>query len=114
MLDKQEMVKAINEVRQDLGMNYISLENDEIDDCILYTEGSNKYYIIVKMQENGGYEGDGEYMDFTLKIERLSDGEFGYLTFEGRYDSWNDSVYNKFYVSTPVEKTITVYERIKQ
>ena len=114
MLRKEEMQAAINEIRK-LKMYYkeIYFNSAEIDCDVEYSEGENEIFIIEKVDENGGYEGAGEDMSITFKITRKSDEAIGHLTLEGYYNSWSDSYYHTVYASEPVEKTITVYEKVK-
>lgn len=108
-LEKEEMIKIITEFRESVNLEFIDLEDSEIDYGIIYSHGENNNYKIEIVDENGGYEGDGERMDFTLKITRKSDNTYGYLTFYGYYDSWNDCYYHTIKRTTPIEKTVIVY-----
>ena len=110
----KEMLEIITEVRESEGYRYIDLDKDEIDTSIEYSNCENSEYKIEVVQTNGGYEGAGEEMDCTLKVTRKSDGFFGFVTFNGHYDSWNDCYYHSKIKTEPKEKTIIVYESVKK
>ena len=84
------MIEIITSVRESEGMKYINLDKDEIDTSIEYSDCENSDYKIEVVDMNGCYECVGESMDCTIKVTRKSDGIFGFVTFDGHYDSWND------------------------
>ena len=113
-LTKEEMQNAINEIRCAEGGSELNFNTSEISVNAEYSDGENENFIIEKVDENGGYEGAGEEMSITFEITRKSDEAIGYLTLEGYYNSWSDSYYHTVYASEPVQKTITVYEKLNE
>lgn len=113
-LTLKEMLEIITEVRDSEGYRYINLNTDDIDTSIEYSNCENSQYKIEVVDQNGGNEGDGEAMDCTIKVMRKSDDIFGFVTFYGHYDSWNDCYYYSKRKTEPKEKTIIVYESVKE
>jgi hypothetical protein len=113
-LTKEEMQNAINEIRCAEGGSELNFNTSEISVNAEYSDGENENFIIEKVDENGGYEGAGEEMSITFEITRKIDEAIGYLTLEGYYNSWADSYYHTVYASEPVQKTITVYEKLNE
>jgi len=108
-LTKEEMLEAINDTRK----RKIDFKTYEINDDVLNSDDENDNFKIIKVQETGGYEGDGEYMDFVFHITRKSDTVDGYIKFEGYHNSWSDCYYHTIKVVQPREVTVTIYEEIK-
>ena len=108
-LTKEEMLEAINNTRK----RKIDFGTYEINDDVLYSDDENDNFKIIKVQETGGDEGDGEYMDFVFHITRKSDMVDGYIKFEGYHDSWSECYYHTIKVVQPKEVTVTIYEDIK-
>lgn len=114
MLDKNEMLDAINSVRVSNDMRKIKFNSDQIDTDIEECEIENENYILEEVDKNGGYEGKGEEMDLTIKITRKLDSDYGFITFDGYYDSWDGSHYHTITQTKPVEQTIIVYQNIEE
>lgn len=108
-LTKEEMLEAINDVRN----RKINFKFFEIDEDVLYSNYENDNFKIIKVQETGGDEGDGEYMDVVFQIIRKSDMIDGYIKFEGYHNSWSECYYHTIKVVQPREVTVTIYEDIK-
>ena len=64
----------------------------------------------LKVQSQGGGEGDGEecWTVYKFKHNQL-DGEV-FVKFDGSYQSYDGSTYDDFYIVTPVERMVTFYE----
>lgn len=59
------------------------------------------------------YGGEGMGDDFYNVLAFKKDREVVYVKFQGWYSSYDGSEFQEYYVVEPVEKMITVYEKIK-
>lgn len=61
--------------------------------------------------QEGGYEGDGEYLQYVIEFT-YPNGKSEFIAIEGIYNSYDSNMYeyHKPYIAKPVEKTITVWE----
>lgn len=113
MLSKNEMLGAINAVRVHNSEKVIDFERSEITTNIEYIDDENDEYNVECVDMIGGDEGDGDYMECTIKVTRKEDNAVGFLTFYGYHDSWNDSYFHTIKQTVPEEKVIIVYTEIK-
>lgn len=84
---------------------------DELNNTIRYKKLQSPKVAFELVDSYGG-EGEGERYYFVFKIHDLESNEIVYIKFDGFYNSWEGTEWDDdpFFV-TPVQKTITVYER---